>query len=364
MTKIKIKTDKNNKEIIMGIWVIVCILAKYIQAAFLPEKYFYDGVRIFAEVSTGYRSGDKGYDSASNFFYFLTQIFHVNSYEAWSVFLGIVGSVIIISFVKESLKDLYFWDFVFITCSLFLVNIYTLNVSKEIIQILLLVPAVWVLKSKWATKTKVLIAIVSLLSIAFFLRTYFLITAVIFYVIYRTFLGSWDQGKKKFWRNVCLILFIGILGLFFLKSQRPDLYEILSDVRNSINENRMNSQDAQTMIVDLFDDNGNAAIYILNMIINIFRLLFPISLIRQGIFQILFLIYQIILGLKLLNLFYYRLNDVKDINIFISASLVISYFIVAAIFEPDYGSVIRHEISMFPIIYITLIRRENYDGKK
>lgn len=360
MKNIKIKTDKNNKELIIGIWVFICIAAKLIQVAILPPKYSYDGRRIFSEVITGYRSGDKGFDTASNFFSAVNQIFQFDSYEIWSVFLGIVGSFLLLKFIKESLKDLYLRDFVFLSCSLFLMNIYIFNISKEIIQIIILIPAVCILNTQWNSKVKIFVLVLSLLIVAFFLRSYFFVTSVIFLVVYKTFLRSLDQEKKKFWKNIGVILLIGILGIYVLKSYFPNLYGSLFDVRNSINESRVNSQDAQTMIVNVFNDDGSIITFMLNLIINLLRLMFPIALIRQGIFQILFLVYQMLLSTKLLYLFYVRLNKCKDENIFIAASLLISYFIVAAIFEPDYGSVIRHEMAIFPIMYVALVRRTDY----
>ena len=45
-------------------------------------------------------------------------------------------------------------------------------------------------------------------------------------------------------------------------------------------------------------------------------------------------------------------------------SMLLAYFIVAVLFEPDYGSVIRHEMAMFPIMYIGLIKKEDHFVKE
>jgi len=360
VAKIRIKTDRDNKRLILGLWVMICIAAKFIQLKFLPEKYFIDGVRIFLESTSGYRSGDRGYDTASNFFSVANKIFHINSYNSWAVFLGIIGSVILIYFIQDSLQELFFWDFAVLSCSLFLMNIYTFNVSKEIIQILIMIPLISVLNFGYKTKTKIIVCMASLLLIGYFLRSYFILIAVIFVVIYKVFLSSFYQEKKKFWRNICFVFCIGVIGLFILKTSFPDLYDSLSQARISLNQNRIGSDDANTMIVNVIEDDGSIFTYTLNIIINIFRLLFPVTVAAEGMSQLLFFIYQIILSGKLLVLFYNMSEENLNESTFIAISLLIAYFIVAAIFEPDYGSVIKHEMAVFPIMYIALIRRGDH----
>ena len=364
MAKIKIKTDRENKRFIIGIWILICAAAKFVQMNLLSAKYSYDGERILLEASTGYRSGDKGFDTASNFFAFMNKIFFFRSYKSWALFLGIVGSIILIYFIYDSMVNLYILEFIFLSCSLFLMNIYIFNAGKEIIQILIMIPIVYILKSKYKTKTKIIVIVSSFLCIAYFLRVYFLLTAIIFCVVYKTFLDSFNQKKKRFWRNIIIIFSIGLLSLYFIKIYMPYIYDILFQTRNELNQYRIGSEDANTIIVNIIEDDGTIITFTLNFIINIFRIMFPVSVIRQGMSQFLFFLYQIILSGKLLILFNNFSKEEQSEDAFISLSMLLAYFIVAVLFEPDYGSVIRHEMAMFPIMYIGLIKKEDHFVKE
>lgn len=356
--KIRVKTDKENKFLIICLWIMVVVVSKIMLLSILPDKYSRDGRTIFLYASSDIIVNDKGFDTASKFFSLLNKITHFKSFETWSIFLGLVGSIVLIYFIYDSLDQLFFLDFIILTSSIFLMNIYVFTVSKDIIQLLMFVPIIYILNKDYKEQIKIIGIMATLFLVAVIIRTYFALTAVIFLAIYKTFRSSYNQEKKKFWRNLVFIIIIGIVGLFILKSYAPLTYNQLSQARSDINQFRIGNDDAQTMIVDLIEDNGTIVVFMANLLINFFRLMFPFEMLKEGILQILFFIYQICLSSKLLILFYHSSKKLLSENAFISISLLIAYFIVAAAFEPDYGSAIRHEMDFFPIIYVALFEGE------
>ncbi len=367
MTRITIKTDKENKFLVILIWIVVCIAAKFMLLVILPEKYSRDGRSIFLQSMTGYLREDMGFDNTAKIFSAINKVFRFQSFEMWSIFLSIICSLFLLVFLNKSLEKLSFSDFIFLTCSVFLMNIYTFTVSKDVIQLILILPAVYILHGAYKTNVKISVLIGSLLIIAFVLRPYFFLTAIMFFSVYRTFQNSYEQEKKKFWRNLIFIFLIGVLGLYVLKNVDAFTYNRLLQTRSDVNQFRIGNVDAQTAIVNLIDDDGTIITFMLNLVINMFRLLFPIALLQQGLLQILFLVYQVNLSRKILLIFYHQSNSSKtsmqNENVFIAVSLLIAYFIVAAVFEPDYGSAIRHEMIFFPVIYVALFEGEAHVTK-
>ena len=69
--------------------------------------------------------------------------------------------------------------------------------------------------------------------------------------------------------------------------------------------------------------------------------MFPIELIVKGIKYIPFIIYQIFISINTLRLG----KNLNNNNILIFATIV-SFIMISAIFEPDFGSFIRHESAL------------------
>ena len=100
-----------------------------------------------------------------------------------------------------------------------------------------------------------------------------------------------------------------------------------------------------TIINDLLGENTNFVKFIGNYSINFVRMAFPIELILISIKYIPFVVYQIYISVHLLKM----LKNISCENIILIATYL-SFFMVSVIFEPDFGSWIRHESAMFLII--------------
>ena len=97
------------------------------------------------------------------------------------------------------------------------------------------------------------------------------------------------------------------------------------------------------LIKNLIPGDKNFFIYSLNYIINTARILFPFELLFKGPLYIAFVLYQITCVAIVVR----GLKKVNGNNILI-VSLLVGYFMLLGTYEPDFGSVIRHESVLLP----------------
>lgn len=362
--KIQIKTEEENGIIVLAVLAMTCMIAKILQIYYLPAKYTYDGRRILSQALSGYRSGDLGYDTTENFFAVLIKWLHVEEYEQWAILLGFVGSVLALQYIKKYLRELYLTNAVFIMCSLMLLNIYVFNVSKEFLQMIMFFPAIYSLNRR-NEKGQLGGMLLSLLLVGIFLRRYFFLIMIIFLVIYFLLRNMERLEGDKLAVFLIGLALTGVLGLTLLQRYLPEIYENITGARYFINQFRMESPDASTMIVDMIKNSSSPLVYIGNLGINFIRLCFPIELLSKGFMQVIFVIYQLILSVKAIKSFIQCIKGKfleGEKNRTIAISFLFAYLIVSAVFEPDFGSFTRHEIVFFPIFCVGMMR--GYEGAK
>ena len=110
----------------------------------------------------------------------------------------------------------------------------------------------------------------------------------------------------------------------------------------------MNSADANTIINDYLNVNNKYLNFIGNYLINVLRFFCPLELLFINVKYIFFIIYQLLIT-------YFLIKSGKRINSskIIMYALVLSFFMVSIVFEPDFGSFIRHETAIV-LYYIEL----------
>lgn len=139
----------------------------------------------------------------------------------------------------------------------------------------------------------------------------------------------------------------------------PTVYNQLINLRYSINYNRVDSIDAVTIINDVFP-SSSPFFYCINYIINLIRMLFPIELILKGIKYIPFIVYQIYFSVNIIK----KLKEKDTVyNNKLFFSIIIAYILTSNLYEPDFGSLIRHETALMLIIFDILIKSEKKINK-
>lgn len=357
MTKFKI-----NKKMFYLIVIIVLetIIVKILQYIVLPPKYFFDSGAILTHSIDGNFNADKSYNFTAKFFY-LINIFNFTTLKEWSYFLASIFTIIICIVIGKN-KKIVLRDEIYILASVGLLNIYVFNISKDIIQFFFFFIIFLILKmNKLSNNKKLIISCIILLLEALFFRVYYAIMAMIMmtiYFVYKKIITKEKLNKKGVFKVIMIILVLFFAEVFIVQKISPENYNSIINARYSVNIYRENSTDAATIITDLLGKNTNFLKFVLNYIINLIRMLVPIELVLKGIKYIPFIIYQIYIEYIL----YKNCRKLTEKNI-LWFIVSLSYIMVSVIFEPDFGSFIRHESTMF-LIYLELSKNlmsENYE---
>lgn len=346
----KSKTLFINKRIFCLILIIILetFFVKTVQFKILPEKYFYDSTRILA-LSNGLTDiTDKSFSFAGNFFRFIN-IFGFTTLAQWSYFLSFI-SVILITFILAKNEKISLKNFIFVIASVGLLNIYVFNMSKDIIQFLFFYLIFIALSNeKISNQKKLFLSCLLLLVEAIVFRVYYLIMAMLMvtiYFIYEKKIKNKKINKKTVKKILLIALILFFMEIFAVQLVSTNNYNSIINARYTTNINRESSPDSVTIINDLLGRNTNFIKFILNYLINFVRMLFPIELITKGVKYIPFIFYQFFITFTLFKTST-KLND-KNIMWLIT---FVSFIMISVIFEPDFGSFIRHESALFLIMF-------------
>ena len=352
--------------------VLICIfplslILKIAQYTVLPQKFFYDSNYIKNIMQNENLSFiESGSYNNTALLFNNINFLHLNTLVEWSIAIAFVADIYLFFFLIdkkiESIKDT-----IIAFCFLGLLNIFVFNLSKDIIQFSVFALIGFLIQSKKIKSPNKMI-LVSLVFIAesFLYRNYYILTAVFLIVLWFCF----PKLEKRFISNTGvlkkIIIILSSFFVFFLiflsvcQYIKPEEYQELMVVRNSLTAGRVGDSDANTLIVNLIQDNGNHFLYLVNYFINGFRILLPIELLSKGLYYYPFFIFQIIcsVGISKSILRFKNLND----NMKLSLYVILAYIIVAILFEPDFGSFVRHEAATFSVLFMLLTYNSRTEG--
>lgn len=344
---------KKNNLVLCFVLIMETISIKFLQYKVLPQKYFYDSEKILS-IMNGSTLTDKGYSFTANFFNSIN-IFKFNSIQQWSIAISIISLLFFVLYFAK--KEISITKFIYIIASYALLNIYVFNLSKDVIQLLFFLIAYIICKKLKCNDFRkvIFVAIVFFIESLFF-RTYYMIIGTLvlgLYFIYSRFFSDSEKVKKSKKKTSAIIICsfsIFMIMIYVLQKISVENYMLLINARNSSNIYR-DGTDAVTMINDLFS-NSSYFYFILNYIINTIRILFPAELFFKSIKYTPFILFQFYFSNVLLKNMT-KINKDKSIYLFI----VMAFEMVSIIYEPDFGSVIRHE-SVLMLFVLELIGTE------
>lgn len=348
--------EKNYKKLALSSLWLVLIFAKIVQFTVLPEKYFYDSKVILENSIQITNNIDNSYRFTAIIFKTIN-IFGFNSLIEWTIFLTVVFMPVIYKSVKKNVSRLDLYGFCFVEVSIFLLGIYVLNISKDIIQFIFFVIIYMILATSKIKRDKTRLILCSILfaleSLIF--RRYYILAAVFSIALYFMMISTNKKRDKKRKVFLTFLMIILILTVFMLIAQimMPREYINVISVRHVSNLYREGSTDAITQINDLINTSNQSLsliIWIANYIINSIRMMFPIELVVKGVKYWPFVIYQMYVT-------FYLFKAVKEIDLntekrnrFVGLCVIIAFFLTSFVFEPDFGSWVRHESAAFPLI--------------
>ena len=223
---------------------------------------------------------------------------------------------------------LLFFNIVF----LFLASIYLIRPGKEMLQLFIII-----LCYQFSKLSPIFLIIGGIL-----FRPYLIVQGIIFIG-----LKFYLKRKNKVLWGILILILIVIFSLKF-----PKIVNLVLGVREKVNLHRLESPDARTIISDWLDKDGMIFLYI-NYFINTLRLLFPVELLVKGIKYFPYIVFQIWFTKKLWNW-----KNIKEDKVI----LLYSFILIGGIFEPDFGSFLRHTVPYFIIIQ-NILFNESLRGK-
>lgn len=354
MEQKRVSVRQQNRDITLLLIAPTAILAKIIYMYFLPSKYFFDSWRMIDMLVNGEKStiAWSGYQQAVDF-HKAINIFHFNTINQFSTFYGLIMTIVIM-FIVSKAKEMDFMDSLFTLMATGVLNIYVFCINKEMIQILYFILIYIIITSPIKNTMLKLIGCVAVYyweSTSF--RSYYIIMAAMSVLLY--FVFTWLKRRNKVTKlmivTTVIICFVGIFAFFYASSfvAHDDYIEALN-VRDSSTSTIREQGGAASAIYNPIEVNGNLGVFMIDYVINAFRMMIPIELLLKSPGYAPFFIYQIFILMYLFK----ALANIKamDKKVVVALSCFVAYFFGSVVFEPDFGSWVRHEATTFPVFQL------------
>lgn len=330
-----------------AVWAVILIvqslLALYIRYSVMGEKFFLDSLGLLQIIQSGYFL-DGSFDFAANILS-LINFFDLYDLMSWSIYIMVLYFVINWLIVKN-IRILTLKDFLCLLLAIFLWYLFAAGVTKEVVQgIFYLLIYFIIYNFKIRPLFKIVFCIAILLICATYFREYYILIAFYALSIYLFFMFSQYHKRLK---TASVILLYCLILLFVLllvsKSFLADYFDILLNLRGT--QYLYLVENTDSFISDVIgNDSSSIGIYCLNYCINFIRLIFPIELLFIGkIYYLPFLLYMLLCS----SLLIYRTKVCKADCL--TLTILWSFYIVAPMFEPDFGSWARHQTVMWIFI--------------
>lgn len=338
---------------------LIAIVALCIRYNFLPEKFFYDSMRLI-EIermvidNNSFEYGSFG--SAAKFFFYIN-IFKIDTLIGWSIYITIILSIVNFLLLKN-ISNIKLINLIFILVILFLQYLFVAGITKEVLQsIFYIVIYIFIYNNTIfkSTLSKIIAGVAVLIISSVLFRDYYILVSffsITTYIINEFIKRKNINGLKSLlisisYSIVVLYIFLLLSSFLFLNQ-----YEAIINLRG-IHYVKLLKASTDSFIGNIIDGNNMFA-YLINYIINYFRLLVPIELFfKIKMYYIPYVIYQITWTI------YYIKNMCNlsniDENKYMSLVFLTSFILVSVMMEPDFGSWIRHQCSCY-MFMITLLK--------
>lgn len=334
-------------------WIILVVFSKVIRYTILKatlvdtsigHHMIYPIINHYATFKI-FDSDSGGNDASGNatFIFDKLNILGLTTYTQFEITITIIFNILLMIIVWNGKKKYSVGQSLFLIMSIMMLNIFSFNLAKEPIQFLYFFVMFIILnnnKMKYQLKLFLVVCCVFLCALTF--RSYYILIlyfGAVFFILYTLII---KDNKITFFKMLLVLIIVGIsyyLCLYMARLVDPNVYFELVRVRHR-------QSTATTDIRALFEMD-NLVVYTLDYIIVLFRLLFPIELIRFGPKFLLYIFCQLIVTFTFLKTFFNmkNLTPTEKIAIYI----YIGYLLTSACFEPDFGSWVRHESTAFPV---------------
>ena len=338
--------------------VFVVMLAAKLLTMMLPAKYFYDNHRILGMVNEdmGVHAWIGSYAVATDFFKAIN-VFGFTTMEQWSWFLGLTMTGIVF-FMVLRLPEPDIVQAIFLLACIGLLNIYVFNIGKDIIQFLFFMAVYLVLLIPIENPImKIVFAAVVLYFESKVFRSYYVLIAAFVLAVYCILMVFRKNHKLPPAVKITITLvtmYLLVCAMMIVASvvMRGE-YEQIMGIRNYSLRGREDDVDSVTIIKNWVggDNSTSLPLFLLNYLINAIRMMIPFELAVKGVQYLPFFLFQVAVTVYLVHLFG-KLDEIEDEAQFLAISVFLGYVLASVLFEPDFGSWVRHEAATFPILHL------------
>ena len=354
--------ENRNKNAVLALIFVVMLAAKLL-TMMLPAKYFYDNNRIVGMVNEDMSMEAWGgsYVVAANFFRAIN-IFGFTSISQWSWFLGMLLTLVVF-FMVLRLPELDMVQTIFLLACVGLLNIYVFNIGKDAIQFLFFMAVYLVLLMPIkSSAVKIVCAAIILYFESKVFRSYYVLIAALVLAIY-CILAVFRRNHrlppavKIIITTVTMYLLVCVMMVVASVAMHSE-YEQIMGIRDYSLSSREGDVDSVTIIKNWVggDNSTNLPLFLLNYLINAVRMMIPFELAIKGVQYLPFFCFQVAVTVYLAHLFG-KLDEIEEETQFLAISIFLGYVLASALFEPDFGSWVRHEAATFPVLHLLVFSR-------
>ena len=331
----KIRVRKKDSIVLFTIGIIFCVLIAFFKESIFPEKYFFDSLTLQYGVDHPIKETlDQSFSNTAYFY----RIFHIDKNFAAPILALLVYFFVIFKLFKNySVNYISFFSYALIIVYSAIAMVYLATYSKDLVLFLIVV-----LPFVYLEKKSLLIWSLFVVFYAFYFRNYWFIIIALFW------------GFKFFITQKPRLLLLAIPVYYILISFMYNYIfgTPLSMIRYLTNLDR-DAESAQTAIA-IFIDGNNFLMEATNYFVTLIFLIVPIPLLLLGKpFYVILTLLIMVFFYNFIKTYLKEYSNKDYTNIF---SFVISFMLVQSLFEPDYGSFVRHLAPLYPLIFVCIVK--------
>jgi hypothetical protein len=334
-----LKLRKADTVFLILLGIIICFLVAFLKESIFPEKYFFDSQTLQYGIENPVKARlDPSFKNTAAFY----RIFHLDKYFAVPVIALFSYFFVIFKLFKNySINYISFFTFALVVIYSGIAMVYLSTYSKDLVLFLIVVfPFVFL------EKRSLIIWTLFVIFYAYFFRTYWFVSIALFWGL-KLFIIKFPK------RFLLLIPFV-YLAMNFVYHYIFGVSITL--IRTETNLNR-DVEFGQTMIKTYIEGN-NVFLESLNSIVTLLFFIVPIPLfLLLKPFYVILTLLITILFYNFLRFYVKESNNKHYENIF---SFVISFVLVQSLFEPDYGSFVRHLSPLYPLIFVCIAKNTKF----
>ncbi len=276
-------------------------------------------------------------------------LFQLTTYEEFEIYITIVWNIILLTIMFTLRKKLDVIQAIFLILTILVLNIFDFNLAKEPIQMLYFVMIYIVITSKSLKDGFKYLAAFGILywaSVSY--RDYYILIAVFMLGaswICKTFIL---MKEKLTIYDIILVVFVLGVGYYLLltvaKVAMPEEYRQLVRVRTRETVARTDISNWITR------DASNLPLFTLDYLVMLVRMMVPIELVTFGPKYWPYVAYQIMVTFYVVMALKNIKKNHKSKNV--ALYVYLGFLCGSATFEPDFGSWVRHEAAIAPVLFI------------